>query len=241
MSKFKDDLKRSLDIATDDKTSVVIRDSNAVVELLNRIDLSRLSAEGRQQVAEISQQLSAVRESFDQSYQSTIPVTAAEVKRVKLFNLARKVGQFAIFATGLATLFNGETWWLGLLLIVGMFVGRAFAKKFLLKKAQQSARSSWRTVRDAQSMIGNIDSASGLAGKADTVFQSTLTEMERIAELSRRQAERQHREALAVQQQQLAAMREQNEIARLRYEEQVTQTGILGDMAYIRPKDRYKD
>lgn len=216
-------------VATDKRPSVVAA-HNQVLEPLNRIDRSRLQGGALAEYEDIGGELQNIMADFDHQYPTQCDASRASARQIKLFNALRVLGLTVILLLSLMLLI--KDWRVGLTLFVVAIVANMVVKRILTARSESLARDSNSLAHQARVHLGHLESldapASGLAARADNLYLSLLTEIERMGETQRRQSERQ----MAVQQRQheaqLAAMQANLDATNAALAEQRNQTDMLG-------------
>lgn len=214
MSRSKD-FKVAIAAATADKRGWVVDGYNEVLEVLNRIDRSRLDAGQSAEYQTIAETMQNTLAAFDTQNPGQSATAVAEAKQLKNLGLIRVLGFTVLLFVAFLMLFTGNTWWLCLVFAAIAFIGNAVFGSILGGKAQALAQASRTAADHAAGVFGRGETldapASGLVLRADNLWLSTLSEVERMTEYQRRQAEKQ----MAMQQRQheaqMAAMQQQME------------------------------
>lgn len=214
MSRSKD-FKTALAAAEADKRGWVVDGYNEALAVMNRIDRSRLDAGRAAEYQAIGEAMQNTLASFDAQNPERSATAAAGAKRLKNLNLIRVLVFTVVLVAAFLMLFTGKTWWLCILFAAVAFIGNAVFGSILNGRAQALAQASRAAADHAAAVLGHGETldapASGLVQRADELWLSTLSEVERMTEHQRRQSEKQ----MAMQQRQhdaqMAAMQQQME------------------------------
>lgn len=251
------DFSRALDIATEPKVAKPRQSMRDLTLITQSINQSNLDDNDRYQIDQMVQQSMGALHQVEAEAQQLGEASAQQAAKLKKANLIRKLVQWGVLVVAVLLLF--KVWWLSILLVIAMFIGRSIAKKQLTKQAQQVARDSWGSALAVASQIGGRSGANGdpygLCASADALFLKSLDVNERMLELQQRQfrkqemaAERRHQEQMAVAREQADIQREQMYEARIQSglaadsnRQMHEQTKVAKDHAYRSAKDRYNN
>ncbi|QCX47365.1 hypothetical protein EBF03_08125 [Arcanobacterium haemolyticum] len=131
MNKFKDDFKRSLDSATNDKESRVEKASYDLLNVLDNINQDELSTTQFDTFTSIVAQLKKAREDFDNGYTKTCAEVDEGVRSLKKQNRQRKIAELTLLIIGLYAFVIHYA--LALVLMGAALAIRHFGKNIYLK------------------------------------------------------------------------------------------------------------
>lgn len=225
----KHNIKQNLAYVASDKRPSVVDAYNQVLDPLNRIDRSRLHGGAQAEYEAIGGELQNIMTTFDHQYPKQFEASRASARQIQLFNALRLVGFIVLLVVSVVVLFN--EWLVGLILFVLSIVATIVVKRILTARSVRLARDSDSLAYQARVHLGHLDSldapASGLAARADNLYLSTLTEMERMGETQRRQSERQMAAQHRQHEAQMAAMQANLDATNAALAEQRNQTDML--------------
>lgn len=186
-------LKQTLLFARQDRGDAVRRGYQLAVEPLERLDRHRLGEEGEAEFQHIAGRLDEVLQRFEHQNPERVRTHVQEAKKLRNLELLRRSLLWGLVLIALLLLLL--KWQVGLVLLLLVIAANIVARRMLRHRIEAVAVSSESLALSTLSELGHPESAegpaTGLAARADALHLSTLTEMEKMTEMQRRQSERQ--------------------------------------------------
>ena len=240
-------LNHELALAAFDKHSEVVETHRRAVEPLGWIERSRLQGWSAQEFHAAGTEADGILHEFEQNYPGEAVRHRDGARSLRTFERIRKTAM--VLAVVLVLIVVFRSFWAALLILVIALVANVVARRMIARRASQLAMASGRRAFDAIERLGETplpgEPTGGVAARTDALYLKTLTEIERMTEMQRRQSEQLMRLQTQQHQEQMQAMDRSMEAQRLALAESRFQSdlavgprGVFGSMNTARIRAR---
>lgn len=239
-----DAFKNAIDRATNNREGAVMSAASNVQSILRATSESRLDPSRRNDYQATISNLEGIVAGFQGTTKAQATSIEAEATKLKTANSARTAGFIVLLV--IALMMFAVSWKVALFLLIVALVANPIAKKTLTGRAETLAATAQEPANRALQALGRpaqgMHEATGLAGRADSLYLSSLDQNALMMEQQRRQMDAmraQHNEQMAHQQ---AAMRQQHEMmSRMVEEQQATNDALYGEPGFVGSVLRARD
>lgn len=229
-------LNHDLALAAFDKHPEVVETHRRAVEPLGWIERSRLQGWSAQEFHAAGTEADGILHEFEQNYPGEAVRHRDEARSLRAFERIRKTTM--VLAVVLVLIVVFRSFWAALLILVVALVANVVARRMIARRASQLAMASGRRAFDAIERLGETplpgEPTGGVAARTDALYLKTLTEIERMTEMQRRQSERQLQIQAQQHQEQMAAMTRNLEAQKAALAESRDQNDLLvGNRGFV--------